>query len=275
MNIVFFGSSKYIVPILSMLKSTYDLSLVVTTEKNPQDTVPLYCRKNAVPFISIEKFDKKTIEEIKKQNAKVAILAYFGLFLPDEVLDIFPKGIINIHPSLLPKDRGPTPVQTTILNGKTKTGVTIIKLDQEIDHGPILAQTEESAIPSDTTDSLHIRLFEKGSELLKIALERYLNGNQILKEQDHKKATYTEHLTRTSGYIDSNNPPEKKELKRMIHAYFPWPGVWTQIRIKNKQIRIKLLPEGKLQLQDKKPMTYKDFYNGYPELKGKLENLLV
>ena len=275
MNIVFFGSSPYVLPILDLLRTHFDLSLVVTTEKFPTEAVPLYCKKHAIPYISVDQFDKTLLETIKKQHAEVAVLAYFGIILPNDILTLFPRGIINIHPSLLPNYRGPTPVQTTILHGDSETGVTIIRLDNQVDHGPIFIQEKETVFPSDNTDSLHIRLFEKGAKLLEKTLDAYLKGTVKPREQMHTKATFTNHLTRQSGYIDSTNPPAREQLIRMIKAYYPWPGVWTKIMLNGKQVRMKLLPQQKLQLQDKRPMSYKDFYNGHPEMKGKLQNLLV
>jgi len=275
MNIIFFGSSKYVIPLLETLKSNFNISLVITTEKEKYEAVPKYCTTNEISYISVDKFDTKTIETIKNQNAAVAILAYFGLILPQEILSLFPKGIINIHPSLLPLYRGPTPVQTTLLNGDKQTGVTIIRLDEEVDHGPILGQENEAILPDDTTDSLHVRLFEKGGQLLQRVLSEYLKGALKPKAQNHEKATYTDHLTRQSGYIDRSNSPSEEKLQRLIRAYYPWPGVWTKIVLNGKETRMKLLPNQRLQLQDKRPMSYKDFYNGYPEMKGKLQDLLI
>src|SRR6185503_10774343 len=118
--------------------------------------------------------------------------ASFGLLLPKEALDLFPKGIINIHPSLLPQYRGAMPVQSALLNGDSATGVSIIKLDEEMDHGPLLAQETAEILPSDTSASLHDRLFEKGAELLTKILPEYINNKLKLTEQDHANATFTQ-----------------------------------------------------------------------------------
>lgn len=275
MTSVFFGSSKYVLPIISVLRNFFNLSLVITTEKNPNEAVSSYCISHHVPYRSVDRLDKKTIEKIKETEPEFAVLAYFGIILPSKALSLFKKGILNLHPSLLPLYRGPTPVQTTILEGDRETGVTIIKLDSEVDHGPILGQEKEPVFSNDTTDTLHSRLFEKGAHFLKETINRYLQGDLIPQKQNHRKATFTNHLTRKSGYIDRVTPPKPLILKRMINAYYPWPGVWTELDIQGKKTRLKLLPGEKVQLQDKKVVSYKDFYNGYPNLKGKLENLLV
>ncbi len=267
--VVFFGSSKFVIPILEVLRKNFTLSLVLTTEKSSTDAVPSYCIKNKTPHFSVQQFNNLTIEQLKKLNTSMAVLADFGLIIPQQVLDLFPKGIINIHPSLLPKYRGPTPVQTAILNGEKTTGVTIIKLDEEIDHGPILGFEKEKILNTDTSESLYKRLFEKGANLLLKVLPNYIKGDLKSNAQNHKQATFTSHLTRKDGLIDLNNPPAPEKLQRMIRAYFPWPGVWTRLRLGyvGEAKIIKFLPEKKVQVEGKKPMSYKDFKNGYPNLK--------
>lgn len=269
--IIFFGSSKLVLPIIQTLKDHFELQLVVTTEQKETDAVPAYCLENAIPYQSVTTLHDKNLQSfIINLKSPLAVLADFGLIVPDEVLNAFPKGIINIHPSLLPKFRGPTPVQSAILAGETETGVSIIRLDNEVDHGPLLAQEKEPISDEDTAETLHEKLFTKGAKLLVKVLPDYISGNLVPKPQDDTRATFTEKLNRNSGYID----PEKLRITnyelritKMIRAYFPWPGVWTTIRIKNKEVRIKILPGNKLQVEGKKPMSYKDFLNGYPNAK--------
>lgn len=283
MKVIFFGASKFVIPILQILRTNFDLTLVLTTEKEKTEAVPSYCLQHNIKFFSTKKLSEPTIRyTLHTIRSPLAVLAYFGLILPKEVLDIFPMGVINIHPSMLPKYRGPTPVQTTILNGDTETGVTIIKLDEQVDHGPILAQKKEPVLPDDTTESLHHRLFTTGASLCSDVLIRHYKGELSLIEQDHSKATFTEHLTRENGFFDSNNPPSKETLDKMIRAYYPWPGVWTRVivgsdlvqgRTLQKEKIVKLLPNKMIQVEGKKPMSYKDFINGYPKMKSTLQKL--
>ncbi len=290
LKIVFFGSSKLVIPIIKVLKDHFDLKLVVTTEQNPTDlpanasrkrlqagAVPTYCIQNNIPYLSIKQLNNETIEQLQSLKTQVAVLADFGLIIPSTLLNIFPKGIINVHPSLLPKFRGPTPVQSAILSGEKETGVSIIRLDEKMDHGPLLAQEKESILDTDTGESLHIRLFQKGAKLLMTIIPFYLSGEQIPIPQDHKKATFTEKLTRNSGYIDLEKlriTNYELRITKMIQAYYPWPGVWTKLRITNKELRIKLLPNKMLQVEGKKPVSYKDFLNGYPEMNEWLNKIL-
>ena len=282
-KIIFFGSSKFVIPILEVLRKNFDLSLVLTTE-NPKvskgDLAPprrgypvvKYCVENKIPYLSIQQFNNSTIEQLKTIHSPVAVLADFGLIIPKEILNAFPKGIINIHPSLLPKYRGPTPVQTAILNGEKTTGVSIMKLDQEIDHGPILGQEKEEILPTDTSETLYKTLFEKGANLLLKVLPDYLNGNLNPTAQNHKEATFTKPLTRQDGYLDvSNEATAVAKIDTMIRAYYPWPGVWTRLRLGSggqaKLKIIKFLPGNRIQVEGKKPISYEDFKNGYPNLK--------
>mgnify|MGYP001600633928 CR=1 FL=1 len=174
-------------------------------------------------------------------------------------------GAINIHPSLLPKYRGPSPIQTAILNGDTKTGVTFIKMDEEIDHGPIISHFEEPILENDTFLSLAKRLFEKSAEALADVVRRFAD-DQRAEAQDDSKATYTKQLTKQDGFIDtsSDNQLKIENLKLKIRAFYPWPGVWTNYPLQpTRNTLIKLLPQQKIQVEGKKSMSYKDFKNGY------------
>lgn len=276
-KVVFFGSSKHVIPIIDVLRRNFDLALVVTTEKLPTDPIPSYCHKKHIPHISVSTLSDPTLNpQLSTFNSPVAVLADFGLIIPKDILNAFPKGIINIHPSLLPKHRGPTPVQTAILEGVKVTGVSIIKIDDKIDHGTLLGQEKEEILPADTSESLHKRLFEKGANLLIKVLNKYIEGNLKPSPQNHKKATFTKPLTRQDGFIDPstfNSQLSTLSLDRMIRAYFPWPGVFTKLKINNKELRIKLLPDKKIQVEGKRPMSYKDFINGYPGAKNILSML--
>ena len=270
LRVVFFGGGRYVLPVLKTLNEHFKVALALTTEKNENEPISKFCAENKINCLRQSTFNKIVNGQLSIINAPVAILANFGLIIPKDVLDIFPKGILNIHPSLLPKYRGPTPVQTAILNGDKETGVTIIKLDEEIDHGPVVAKTEEPVFSADTSESLCKRLFEKGAQLLPKVLTEYINGTLMPKKQDHSKATFTKSLTRQDGYIDLNSQWSiiNSQLSRMIRAYHPWPGVWTRFSKRGQTSLgkvIKFLPDKKLQVEGGKPMSYKDFLNGYPE----------
>ena len=271
--IVFFGAGPYVIPLIYMLHEHFDLQLVVTTEQKSTDPVPAYCKEKNIPLIQTTTLaDEKIESQLREIDAPIAVLASFGLIVPADIIDIFPKGIVNIHPSYLPYYRGATPIQTAIANGDTETAVSIMVIDEELDHGPLLSQVPLEITPEDTTDSLYTHAFTIGAEKLLDILPTYVAGNIEPREQDHRKATYTQReLTRTTGYINIQNPPAN--ITNLIRAYYPWPGVWTKITINNQEKILKLLPHDMVQIEGKKPVSYKDFLNGYPEAKEILHQL--
>lgn len=228
-----------------------------------------------VVFLGIPDFAKPIVDELTKHfkladslnEADLAVVAAYGRILTKDELNTPKFGCINVHPSLLPKYRGPSPIQAAILNGEKKSGITIIKMDEEVDHGPILVQVEEKILPNDTAETLYERLFKIGAKLLPQTINQYLKGQIKLSPQDDSKATFTKILTRKDGFFDIKNPPSPEILDRMIRAYYPWPGVWTRAIINNKPSIVKFLPEKKIQVEGKRAMTYKDFINGYPQAK--------
>jgi methionyl-tRNA formyltransferase len=278
LKIVFFGSSKFVLPIIEVLKDNFELSLVITTEHGPNSPIISYCKKHKLHCYIVLEYRKQKNDIIKIIQAikvPLGILASFGAIIPSEILQIFPKGILNIHPSLLPKYRGPTPVQTAILKGDKTTGVTIIKLDEQVDHGPILFQKKEAILENDTSESLYDRLFRLGSSSIVRTIQLYSKGKITPRKQDHSKATFTRFLTRQDGFVDLQVPPAPEVLNRMIRAYYPWPGVCTKLKIKNEKLKIiKFLPDKKIQVEGRKPISYKDFLNGYPEAPRNLEFII-
>lgn len=266
-KIAFFGTPKIAQIVLEGLaKTQYKPQLVVTSQDarigRGQKVTPSPVAETA------QRNNLKIVGRLEDLNEsfELAILVAYGFIIPKRILDIPKYGFINIHPSLLPKFRGPAPIQAAILAGEKETGVTIMQLDEEVDHGSILAQEKVTIAPSDTTQSLTEKLAIVGVNLLLSVLPNYLNNKQTLVPQNHKKATYTEKITKDSGRIDLAKPPSPKEINRMTHAYFPWPSVWTEIEGK----RFKILPdtadlpnEFLIQPEGKKPLTLSEFSNGY------------
>lgn len=271
MNIVFFGSSKYSVIDERALHEKFGLSFVVTSSfPNP---VKEYAEQNSIPCIATEKLTEEVIEQIARYQPDFLVVADFGLILPKKLLDLPKKAAINVHHSLLPKYRGVAPVPFAILAGEKTVGVTIILMTPNVDAGDMLAQTTYTLNATDTTDSVLTKLNELGSLLVVEALNDFDKTIATKKVQDETLATSTHMMSRQDGFIDVQNPPTPQKLDRMIRAYFPWPGVWFKASINNQEIRIKLLPGKMLQPEGKKPMSYKDFMNGYTEGKELLEKL--
>lgn len=250
LRIVFFGTSSFTASVLVVLKKKFNLIASFTS--------------------TIQKIDKKNLEKLKPD---LFIVASFGKILKKEILEIPRYGAINIHPSLLPKYRGASPIQMTILNDDEKTGITIIKMDKKVDHGPILFQKEERISPSETFQTLAERLFMIGADNLYQVIRKFIKGDLKPIPQDDSIATFTKLIKKADGQIELNNLPLSDKLDRMIRAYFPWPGVFLKTKLNKKEKIIKLLPNKQIQVEGKKPMSYKDFINGYKEGKGILRKL--
>ncbi|MBI2032781.1 MAG: hypothetical protein HYT09_04025 [Candidatus Levybacteria bacterium] len=247
MRIIFFGTPKFIEPIINKIEERFEVVKVIRT---PQQ------------------FNNRAIEQLKSLRPDLFVVAAYGQILSKEVLSIPSLGAINIHPSILPKYRGASPIQSAILNGDKKTGVTFIKMDEEIDHGPIIEQFEEETRDDDTFETLSKRLFEKAADEIVQVVEEY-SENQTFKPQDDSKATYTKLLTREDGFINLQTLEIgnlKLDIERAVRAFYPWPSVWTHYPLipqNSPKTLIKLLPEQKIQVEGKNPMSYKDFKNGY------------
>lgn len=252
LRIVFFGTPDFVSPALLILKKNFNVITVIRNNKQ---------------FDSIINNQSSIIN-----NVDFFVVASFGQILPSKLLNIPKIASINIHPSLLPLYRGPSPIQTAILNGDKKTGITFIRMDEKMDHGPIIEQFEEEILPTDTFESLANRLFQKAARKLPAVITRY--NNIKLKIQDESKATYTKLLTKRDGFIDSSITNHNSPLiNRMIRAYYPWPGVWTKYNLSNKEVIIKFLPDQKIQVEGKTPMDYIDFINGYEKGKELLSKI--
>ncbi len=274
-KIVFFGSGDFTIPVVEKLLP-HGLDLVVTNDKNPNSQLINFCKKNSVKILICSTAKELSTFNSQILNHNVAILSSYGAFIPKSTIDSFDNGIINIHPSLLPKYKGPSPVQYALLNGETITGVTLIKLDSEIDHGPILSQKPYNLIGNETSEDLLSILFEIGANMVEEIVIKLENGTTITETpQDHSKETWSYKITKQDGCIDlSKLPTSNSQLQNMIRAFYPWPGVWFTTSLNGQTKIVKMLPEGRIQVEGKNPMNYKDFVNGFGE-KGKelLENL--
>lgn len=262
-KIIFFGTGDYTLSVIQSLKK-FQLALVVTTEAHGK--VEKYARSQNIPCIVSHLDNSEDVARIKELRPTIGVLASFGAIVPQHVIDLFPNGILNVHPSLLPKYKGPSPIQSAILAGDDKTGVTIIKLDDQIDHGPIAYQVSVRLTRHETTDELKRTLFKIGAELCEELIQGIEAGKKVsYEEQDHTKETFTEKFENDAGLVDVKNPPEREKLTRMIRALYPSPGVYTMVEIGGKEKRLKLLPKNRIQVEGKNIMTIDDFLNGYQE----------
>lgn len=286
LKIVFFGTPDYVLPILTGLHKKFvtgpgvsPIVAVVTQSPKPvgrkqilsYSPVDHWAHEHGVPIHYSA--NELAVDAVK---ADIGVLASYGEIIKKDVIDLFPHGILVIHPSLLPKYRGASPIPATIANGDTVTGVTIFKMDEKVDHGPIVCQFKEDISPEDTGETLRARLFERSAKVLIETLEPYLQGKIKSKVQNDSEATYTKIITRENGFIDLNKKPDE-EAERFIRAMQPWPAAWTFVHISptdTKDRRLKILKahleEAKLvldevQLEGKLPTSWKQFKEGYKD----------
>lgn len=240
-KIIFMGTPGFGAIILEkLIKSKYQPVLVVTGQDKPvgrkqiltPSPVKVLAQKHNIPV-------KHSLEDIKEASPDLIIVAAYGQIIPKDILGVPKYGFVNVHPSLLPKYRGPSPIQAAILNGDKKTGVTIMLMDEKIDHGPILAQRDLIIEENKTAETLHNKLAEMGARFLLETIPKWLKEMIKTKSQDHKEATFTKILTKESGKINWKKPAEL--LEREVRAYLSWPGSYTFWEKAGKSTKIEVL----------------------------------
>jgi methionyl-tRNA formyltransferase len=284
---IFFGSPLFARIVLEKLvKNNFSpLALVCNSDKpfgrkkiiTPPETKKFILENNLENEIKIfqpEILDNDFILKLKNLNADFAIVCAYSKILPNEILNVFQKRILGVHPSLLPKYRGASPMQSAILAGEEKSGTTIYLLDDKMDHGPILAQ-KETEIKNLNFEKVYLKLAQIGGDLISETIPLYFNNKIIPQKQDDNQATYTKKFKLEDGYVDLEDikKAQENESKLAFEIYYkilalnPEPGVWT---IKNNK-RVKLLEaeiiNNKLTIKkikiegEKEKNTPKDFFN--------------
>ena len=237
MRIVFMGTPAFAVPVLAALREQPGVAIagVYTPPDRPRgrgqelESTPV---KAAALEMGLPVFQPASLrpdairEELAARQPDVIVVAAYGKLLPPEVLALPPHGCLNIHPSLLPKYRGPSPVATAILDGVPVTGVTLMLLDEGMDTGPIIAQREYPLSGEERADPLTAALFQVGGDLLLECLEPWTAGSLPARPQDDAQATVTRKLERADGRADWRLAAA--ELERRHRAFTPWPGLYTQ-----------------------------------------------
>ena len=165
------------------------------------------------------------VAELREIAPDIVVVAAYGKILPEAILMVPCKGVLNVHPSMLPKYRGASPIAAAMLAGETATGVTIMLVDAEMDTGPLLAQRPSPVSRDDTADSLERRLATEGAALLVDTVSRWLRGEITPMPQDPAAATYSRKLTKEDGEIGWAASAE--EISRKVRALNPWPGTYT------------------------------------------------
>lgn len=278
-NIAFFGNSEFSLIVLKELKKNGIVpNIVVTTPDKPQGRKMLitptptkvWAEENSIECIEPTKLkDEVFLNKIKNYN--LFIVASYGKIIPKIIIDLPEYKVINIHPSLLPKYRGPSPLQEQILNDEKHIGVSIMLIDEQIDHGDIVAQKEITLAdwPIGFIE-LQETLAKEGSKLLAEILPDWIKGKITAKAQDDSKATFTKKTQKQDGLIDLSMAPLKNYLK--VLAYEEWPKTYFETNRSSQKIRVIIKKatrrDGKLEIlsvvpEGKKEMAYTDFLRGY------------
>ncbi len=312
-NLIFAGTPEFSVPTLEALinDERFYISAAITAPdarvgRKQIVTFPpvkTAAQKHNIPVLQPATLKTESrnaaIRKIQKVNPDVIIVIAYGQIIPKSILDIPKFGCLNLHASLLPKYRGASPIQAAIASGDKFTGVTLMKMDETVDTGLIIAQEKISIAKDETGETLHNKLAKLSAETLIRHLPEYLAGKLKPKPQDDSQATYAPKLARESGKIDWRKPAEK--IERMVRAFTPWPGahtVWNNKTLKiisvsqkifnpalgdanprrlpgavflhNNQLAVQCgrgaLIIKQLQLEGKKIMSGKEFLAGHKEI---------
>ena len=239
MRLVFMGTPAFAVPVLAGLIGLdgpigFDVVGVYTPPDRPagrgrrplSPPVKKFALEHGIPVFQPASLRSAEAQaELAALEPDAIIIAAYGKLLPAPVLDLAPLGCLNIHPSLLPRHRGPSPVATAILEGDQVTGATLMLLDQGMDTGPLIAKKEYPLAGNETAEGLTESLFDLGGKLLQESLPLWQSGELKAEPQDGSLATVTRKLERADGLADWTLTAE--ELERRARAFTPWPGLFT------------------------------------------------
>ena len=255
MKYIFFGGQESL------------FATIILEELTKSGIAPIASIRNAKAAIDLE--------YLKSLNADFFVVASFGKILKKNILDLPGKGTIGIHPSLLPKYRGASPIQSAILSDEKETGTAIFIIDEKVDHGPILGMEKLAINSSDTYETLIKKLAYQSADLFKKVAPLWNAGSLAPQAQDESKATMTKKFLAEDANVDLKNDSSKNVWLK-IRALNPEPGTYTILKSKSgRSVRVKLLEADfdgtnlllkKVQPEGKRIMDYKEFLNGYKDL---------
>lgn len=284
--IVFFGTSSRSAKFLDLATQRgLKIDLVVSEPAKPigrkqiltENPVVTAAKKMKIPFLTsiFELQNPSSGFQLNFFKDTLGLILDFNKIVPQEIINLFPQGIINLHFSKLPQNRGPAPVQKTILNGDKEAWITYYLINEKIDQGMIISQLSIPLDFTENTDSLYEKLIEKAAQETEKIIGDYLAKKVVLSPQIGEP-TMTKKLTTENCWINWKKNP--REIDRLIRAAFPEPGAWTEIKLfpdrqpatkKRLKILKAHLENDKLildlvQLEGKSPVAWKQFLQGYP-----------
>ncbi|HRH32319.1 MAG TPA: methionyl-tRNA formyltransferase [bacterium] len=301
MKIIFFGTPAFAAEFLKGLINEPDFEVVAVVCQPDEPvgrkkilTAPptkVIAVEHGIPVFQPSKLKDESFQAaLQATGAEIGVVVAYGRILPVAVLTMFKLGCINVHPSLLPKYRGPSPIIAAIANGDRNTAVTIMKLVSEMDAGPILSQSTFELAADETQTSLTQKVVEIGVPMLIETLKGFAAGTITATEQDHSKATFCKLLTREDGVINWSESAQAIDCK--VRAYTPWPGTSSHgIKIFAVRMTSETLDPGQVHITDGrllvgtgtnaleitelqpaggKRMQVTDYLNGHPDLPSSL-----
>ncbi len=308
LKIIFFGTSEFSAKILATLAKQFDVTAVITQPNKPvgrkqiltASAVSVEAEKlglNLLKPVSLK--NPEFLQQLKVLNADIILVVAYGKIIPRSILDLPKIGALNIHGSLLPKYRGASPIQAAILNGEEKTGISIMLMDEEVDHGAVLLEKSLEIGSAETFLQLEARMADLAGEVINKTIEDYATGKIKPEQQDHSKATFTKIISKEDGLINWNE--SAKQIYDKFRAYQTWPGIHTKLDGKNfkilsckvysgqpnhahgpEHIGVVYLEDGNIfvpcssghlqllevQLEGKNPVAIQDFIRGYKNFIG-------
>ncbi len=243
MKIVFLGTPDFAVkPLEAIINSHHEVLAVVTQPDKPVGRkgiitpcdVKVFAESKGVKTLSYNKIRLEGVEDLKALNPDIMVTCAYGQILSKEILDIAKHGVINIHASLLPKYRGSAPIQWSIINGDTQTGVTIMQTDVGVDTGDILKAVSLDILETETAGELFDRLSLLGAETIVSVLDDIENGNITKTKQDESLATHVGMLKKEDGKLDFTKP--SKDIVNLIRGLNPWPVAFTLLNGKTLKV---------------------------------------
>lgn len=299
MRLIFFGTPAFAVPTLeSIVRAGHEVLSVVTQPDRPKgrgylsgaSAVKHAALQHNLAVYQPERIRQPDVlEHLAALGAESMIVVGYGKIIPQSIIDLPPRGIINVHASLLPKYRGAAPIQWAIINGERQTGVTTMRIDAGLDTGDMLLQAETEIGVEETSPELGARLARMGADLLVETLDRLAAGSVIPQKQNPALATYAPILKKEDGLVDWRLPAAT--LQNRVRGLQPWPGAYTTFRGRSLHIwRARILDEDtglmpgtllygghdlhvacgagtvlellEVQLEGRKKMSAEDFANG-------------
>lgn len=283
--VIAFSSDKFFIDIYEKLKDNSVLVKILITEtakpqgrglKIASNPAHKFALENSLKIYTPEKFDDNFIVKLTgeirklKENFNVIGLVFaYGKIIPQTIIDLFDDKIINIHPSLLEKYRGPSPIQQAILNGDKMTGYSIIKISKKMDAGDIIDSKKIEISPDDHYDSLRKKILNKALENLPDVIDNFFKGKLNYTKQSEEKATYSKIIKKSDAQITPKD--DLKTAFEKIRAYHFWPKAFFIISgkrfiVHDAKIKDDKLVILKIQIENKKTISAKEFSNGYKNL---------